>query len=305
MLNDTKPRRRDRPGDGGWTVRRVTRDSARRDGSCCGRRRALTTCDCRRPTPPGRSDAAGAPGASVTHGCGYTAAVFPTGPEREFLNNAVLDQQLSATDADVGARRGRRRRYAGIGRYAVWVTEGDQVARRRAGSTWLRRRHVHSRHGARAGRTSSRRCRTDRGPVAWSAYVDYEGVAPDGRRCRRTSASTTALRRRRRSWRLPSASRTTATSASTTCSTHERRVGAGAWRRRSRRSCVNAAVEARQHDRDPAVDADGGAGLRSVRLPHGGADRGVRARGGGLGRDLLAHLDALSERRGGAARGRR
>jgi ribosomal protein S18 acetylase RimI-like enzyme len=75
--------------------------------------------------------AAGAPGAAIHHGEGFAAGVFPEGPEREVFNNAVLDPALS--DASVASALDRVEAVyaeAEVARFAVWVTEDDEPARR-------------------------------------------------------------------------------------------------------------------------------------------------------------------------------
>jgi ribosomal protein S18 acetylase RimI-like enzyme len=73
--------------------------------------------------------AEGTKGASVERVCGAAVAVFPSGPERFFYNNAVL-----ARDPD-GLRVGEAaaaivRAYedARIDRYAIWVLESEEAA---------------------------------------------------------------------------------------------------------------------------------------------------------------------------------
>lgn len=68
--------------------------------------------------------------AAVQRHPGVTAAVFPIGPEREFYNNAVLDQGL--TRAGMGeALDAMQSAYAeaGVPHFAAWVHESDHALR--------------------------------------------------------------------------------------------------------------------------------------------------------------------------------
>ena len=67
--------------------------------------------------------ARGVDGASVQRLPGVTAAVFPDGPERAVLNNAV-PERAEAIDAMEAAYA-----EAGVERFAAWVHEGDSVLR--------------------------------------------------------------------------------------------------------------------------------------------------------------------------------
>jgi hypothetical protein len=62
---------------------------------------------------------------------GVDVAVFPSGAEREFHDNAVLDRGLGAAGC-VGAVDAVEWAYAaaGIDRYAVWVHESDTAGAR-------------------------------------------------------------------------------------------------------------------------------------------------------------------------------
>lgn len=74
--------------------------------------------------------ASGCPGAAVIRSPGVAAAVFPDGPERAFLNNALLERQLSASGrADALAVMEEAYARAGITRFAAWVHETDEAMR--------------------------------------------------------------------------------------------------------------------------------------------------------------------------------
>jgi ribosomal protein S18 acetylase RimI-like enzyme len=117
--------------------------------------------------------AAGADGASVRHGPGYIAAVFPTGPEAEFLNNAVLDRGLSP-DRLSSALGEVEDGYADIEAYAVWVTDDDPGARavleaRGFGVDTSTASMAVELTGPLPARAY------DPGPDDWAAYVAHEG----------------------------------------------------------------------------------------------------------------------------------
>ena len=71
-----------------------------------------------------------APGASVLHAAGVTAAVFPCGHERAVYNNALLERGLGARErsAALDAMEASYRE-AGIARFAAWTHESDRVMR--------------------------------------------------------------------------------------------------------------------------------------------------------------------------------
>ena len=74
--------------------------------------------------------ARGARGAVVIRSAGVAAAVFPAGPERVFLNNALLERHLAAAQrAHALAVMEAAYASAGIARFAAWVHENDQAMR--------------------------------------------------------------------------------------------------------------------------------------------------------------------------------
>jgi ribosomal protein S18 acetylase RimI-like enzyme len=74
--------------------------------------------------------AAGSPDAEVHLTDSWSAGVFPSGPEHDFYNNAVLSPGRIVDDPGRALAQVEEA-YAGAGveRYAVWVTEGDESAR--------------------------------------------------------------------------------------------------------------------------------------------------------------------------------
>jgi ribosomal protein S18 acetylase RimI-like enzyme len=70
--------------------------------------------------------AAGTKDAAVHHLDGVTAAVFPSGPERDVLNNALLAPGLSTAGRDAAVEAMEvHYRTAGVDRFAAWVPEDD------------------------------------------------------------------------------------------------------------------------------------------------------------------------------------
>src|SRR6478752_6517525 len=69
-------------------------------------------------------------GAELKRLPGVSVAVFPSGPERAFYNNALLERDLgrTASAAAVDATEATYRS-AGIERYAVWIHESDEAMR--------------------------------------------------------------------------------------------------------------------------------------------------------------------------------
>jgi ribosomal protein S18 acetylase RimI-like enzyme len=72
----------------------------------------------------------GSPGAAVIRSPGVAAAVFRDGAERTFLNNALLDSNLDASQrAHAVAAMEAAYAGAGIPGFAAWVHENDQAMR--------------------------------------------------------------------------------------------------------------------------------------------------------------------------------
>jgi len=87
--------------------------------------------------------ACGSRGAAVIRSAGVAVAVFPDRPERAFLNNALLEHDLSCSGR-AGALAAMEAAYAsaGISRFAAWVHEATSRCVRisRRGGTRLRTR---------------------------------------------------------------------------------------------------------------------------------------------------------------------
>jgi GNAT superfamily N-acetyltransferase len=74
--------------------------------------------------------ARGCRGAAVIRSAGVAAAVFPDGPERAFLSNALVERDLTVSGrARALAVMEAAYASAGITRFAAWVHEGDQAMR--------------------------------------------------------------------------------------------------------------------------------------------------------------------------------
>jgi GNAT superfamily N-acetyltransferase len=117
--------------------------------------------------------AAGVAGASVRRERGYTAAVFPSGPEAAFLNNTVLEPRLSAGRL-AAVLDAVEEGYSGIETYAVWVTADDRRTR-----SFLQERGyvVDTTTAAMALELHGPVAvpRYEPGPATWAAYVEHEG----------------------------------------------------------------------------------------------------------------------------------
>ena len=124
--------------------------------------------------------ARGATGAVVHRLPGVSAAVFPDGPERGFLNNAVLGQDLApAARADAVEAMETAYGAAGVTRFAAWVHERDQVMR---GD--LERRGYTLEESTRAMGMALEDVRLPRppldlGPPDWFEYLRILGVPRD------------------------------------------------------------------------------------------------------------------------------
>src|SRR5262245_41721312 len=75
-------------------------------------------------------DAHGSRGAAVLRSPGVVTGVFPHGPERAFLNNALLERDLGPAERSEAVER-MEAAYAsaGVDRFAAWVHERDEAMR--------------------------------------------------------------------------------------------------------------------------------------------------------------------------------
>src|SRR4051794_37161662 len=72
----------------------------------------------------------GCTGAALVRRPGVAAAVFPSGPEGEVYNNALLDRGLGPTErAEAVDAMAAAYDAAGVDRYAAWVHESDDGLR--------------------------------------------------------------------------------------------------------------------------------------------------------------------------------
>jgi GNAT superfamily N-acetyltransferase len=121
--------------------------------------------------------ARGATGAVVRRLPGVSVAVFPDGPERGFLNNAVLGHDLApAARADALEAMEAAYGAAGVGRFAAWVHERDQAMRGE-----LERRGYTLEESTRAMGMALEdvrlpRPQLDLGPPDWFEYLRILGV---------------------------------------------------------------------------------------------------------------------------------
>jgi hypothetical protein len=68
--------------------------------------------------------ASGSPGAELRRAEGAAIAAFVHSPDREFLNNAVLERRPADLDATLEEIEATYARY-GVERFAIWVHESD------------------------------------------------------------------------------------------------------------------------------------------------------------------------------------
>jgi ribosomal protein S18 acetylase RimI-like enzyme len=118
--------------------------------------------------------AAGARGAAVLRGPGVRSGVFPSGPERDVFNNALLERDLSpgACEAALDAMEGAYAS-ASVDRYAAWVHESDEVMR---AAITARGHTIAETTRAMATPLSDLRLprpEIDLAPVAWADYVRF------------------------------------------------------------------------------------------------------------------------------------
>jgi GNAT superfamily N-acetyltransferase len=125
-----------------------------------------------------RAYSAGSPDAQVHVTDSWSAAVFPSGPEREVYNNAVLVEGLDVRRLSQAlAQLEDAYAEAQVERYAVWVTEHDSTARQ----TLVDRGYAIDTTTAAMGRVlgpPTPRQTFEAGPTTWTAYLD--DFLPDG-----------------------------------------------------------------------------------------------------------------------------
>jgi GNAT superfamily N-acetyltransferase len=123
--------------------------------------------------------AAGAADAEVHHLDGVTAAIFPSGPEREVINNALLAEGLSRAGRAAALEvMESRYRTAGIDRFAAWVREDDSPMRADLERRGYTVDTTTLAMGLSLDRIALPRPQVDQTPPAWS---DYRRVfLPDG-----------------------------------------------------------------------------------------------------------------------------
>ena len=127
--------------------------------------------------------ARGSLGATVIRAPGVAAAVFPTEPERGFLNNALLERDAPPRRR-AGAIVAMERAYAsaGVTRFAAWVHESDRLARGELEARGYRIDTSTRAMGMALGDVRLPRPDVDLAPAEWSAYVRFleRAGAPTG-----------------------------------------------------------------------------------------------------------------------------
>ena len=128
-------------------------------------------------------DAAGAPGASVLQEEDVTIGLFPSGPERDIFNNALLARGMDAARS-VRAATAMEHAYAGAGiaRYAAWVHEADAATMSALADRGYRVEETTRAMAMSLDDLTTPRPEADPGPSDWAAYLRIlraEGL-PDG-----------------------------------------------------------------------------------------------------------------------------
>jgi GNAT superfamily N-acetyltransferase len=119
------------------------------------------------------------PGAVVHRLPGADAAVFPTGPEREVFNNAIVERDLSpaarsvALDAVAAVYAA-----AGITSYAVWVHESDLAMRESLTDRGFGHQETTWAMGLSLDDLSSEPPALDLGPEDWTEYLRILELPP-------------------------------------------------------------------------------------------------------------------------------
>jgi hypothetical protein len=118
--------------------------------------------------------ARGSPGATVVRAPGVVAAVFPTEPERGFLNNALLerDAQPRRRAAAIAAME-RAYASAGVTRFAAWVHEIDRATRDELEARGYGIDTSTRAMGMTLGEVRLPPPEIDLAPAEWSAYVRF------------------------------------------------------------------------------------------------------------------------------------
>lgn len=121
----------------------------------------------------------GAPGASLRRLPGVAAAVFPSGPEREFYNNALLEPGLEPKRR-TPAVEAMETSYAeaGISHFAAWVHESDEGMRGDLERRGYRLDEATRAMGLKLDDVRLPRPHVDLATPEWSEYLRILGVQP-------------------------------------------------------------------------------------------------------------------------------
>lgn len=118
--------------------------------------------------------ARGSPGAVLIRAPGVATAVFPTQPERGFLNNALLACPLPPSRrTDALAAMERAYASAGVTRFAAWVHESDRAARGELEARGYRIDTSTRAMGMTLGDIRRPAPAIDLAPGEWSAYLRF------------------------------------------------------------------------------------------------------------------------------------
>jgi ribosomal protein S18 acetylase RimI-like enzyme len=123
--------------------------------------------------------ARGSAGAALRRLDGVSAGVFPSDPEREIYNNALLDRDLGETER-AAAVDAMAAAYSSVGvdRYAAWVHESDEGMRAELTARGYTLVESTRAMGMSLDRISLARPDVELGPPDWTEYLRYlESVA--------------------------------------------------------------------------------------------------------------------------------
>lgn len=124
--------------------------------------------------------ARGSAGAALRRFDGVAAAVFPTDPEREIYNNAVLDRDLGPGER-TAAVHAMEAAYeaAGIEHYAAWVHESDEGMRAELSGRGYTIAESTLAMGMSLGDVAIPLADAELGPADWDEYLRILGVSAD------------------------------------------------------------------------------------------------------------------------------
>ena len=123
--------------------------------------------------------ARGATGAVLHRFAGVATAVFPTPPERDIYNNALIERDLGVAErADAIAAMEAAYKDAGVARFAAWIHESDEAMRSDLERRGYKLDEVTRAMGMTLDGIRVARPELELEPADWSEHLRIAGVPP-------------------------------------------------------------------------------------------------------------------------------